>query len=430
MKKIIFAVILTFSICFPAFSSSPFKETSVIPAESNASNDSETEKKLGAKILEALKRKTTKLFAKIRSIGKNSNEKQLIDKSFKIPGHENKNFVCQGICHIPQKKLKGSKCAFKNVALLSYYPKTEYTNHPSQLVAINLDTGKAIARFPLFFSSTKAYKGHAGGIAIAGNTIWVASGYQLTGFDLNDILGLLSSNPNKVDIKKISPASFQIPTKEIASIKVFKVDSSASYLSFDGECLWTGDFVKSSNKSYQPIKHHKTNPWKKETWIAGYKVNDDGFPTSCIEYNFVAGGKSRRGNKPDKVICCRESVQGMAVFNNHIALSISYGAANSKLAIYKSPLNSKANRIEYSPSKDKTFSVDGYVLADKVNWKTFSLPAGSEDLEFDGASLFVTFEGASPNYCTKWKKLNPLVKIEKNFYLLNSKKLIQEVKKN
>ena len=60
------------------------------------------------------------------------------------------------------------------------------------------------------------------------------------------------------------------------------------------------------------------------------------------------------------------------------------------------------------------------MLADGENWlKTLELPAGAEDLEYDGRYLYVTFEGASENYRKKWIAKNPLISIEGRFYLIS-----------
>lgn len=353
-----------------------------------------------------------------------------IAKSFKIPGHDDKNFVCQGITYLNDTVTNTTKQKSRSskYALLSYYPKdTKNNKNSSQLVVVDLNNGKAIRRFDLYSSEGKIYNGHAGGITLAGNYVWVASGHKLYGFKTQEILDFINSSfIAVVQDPKNKPAnipdSLYIHSTKLVADKVVTVDSKASFVSFDGTYLWVGNFVKSSSSNYSPIKHHATNSYGRKTWISGYKTNKKGVPTSKTKYTYNDGDSTvKNALKPDVIICCRESVQGMSVFGKYIALSISYGSTDSKLAIYKSPLSEKADTTKYTVS-DKSYSVNSYELADKKNYvKTITLAAGSEDLDYDGKYLYVTFEGGSPNYKSKWQKQGGV--IEEKFYMLNCKKL-------
>lgn len=357
---------------------------------------------------------------------------EFVTGSHKIPGHETRHFVCQGICYLPEKIINPAsqqpQSHNSKVALLSYYPVEKQTDLPAQIVAIDLNTGRPLRRFSLFLSAEKPYTGHAGGITIAGKYLWVASGYKLHGFAVQSIIDFINDESALASTEEQKmPPSFRLPEQKLVARMIFPVDATASFVSFSGQHLWVGDFVKSSNKSYGPVDHHTQNPWQLKTWISGYLVDSNGMPTAKTTYSFTADGKTRNAHKPDIIILCRESVQGMAVCENYIALSISYGARNSKLALYRNPLTKTGNTISYKPAgQKKSFSVPARVLAEKDNWvKTFELPAGSEDLEFNGRHILVSFEGASENYRHRWS-LNPLVKIEEKFYLLSLKKLLSQ----
>lgn len=355
---------------------------------------------------------------------------EFVTGSFKIPGHETRHFVCQGICYLPEKVISPAsqqpQANNSKVALLSYYPVEKHTDLPAQIVAIDLNTGKPLRRFSLYLSAEKPYTGHAGGITAAGRYLWVASGYNLRGFSLQSILDFINDETALASTKEQKiPPSFRIPEQKLIASLIFPVDSTASFVSFSGQHLWVGDFVKSSNKSYGPVDHHTQNPWQLKTWISGYLVDANGKPTAKTTYSFTADGKTHKAHKPDKIILCRESVQGMAVCDQHIALSISYGAQNSKLALYRNHLAKEGKTISYKPAgQKKSFSVQAFVLAERDNWvKTFELPAGAEDLEFNSNHIFVTFEGGSENYRHRWS-LNPLVKIEEKFFVISLKKLL------
>ena len=147
-------------------------------------------------------------------------------------------------------------------------------------------------------------------------------------------------------------------------------------------------------------------------------------PTATEKYSFSSDDKKREAFKPDRIVLCRESVQGFAFAKDFVALSISYGAKSSKLAFYKHPTDSKAIKFSFKPEgQSKTFSAEAWIVDSATHLTTLELPAGSEDLEFDGKVLYVGFEGASPNYRGKWTKLNPFLKIEGRFYLISPRQI-------
>ena len=356
-----------------------------------------------------------------------SKKKGYINESIFLPGHESKEMVCQGIAYLPSKVMKadeqgdGSYCQY---VLLSYYPKK--SEQPSQIVVVDRKTAKAVKRFSLYKSEDKAYTGHAGGIAVAGKYLWVASGNKIFGFDVQTIIDFIGDTKTEAKAVDGLPKSMdKLPAKKLIAKKTFSVDSKASYVSFDGKYIWVGDFTKSSAKDYKPVKHHKI--MGRNCWIAGYLVDSDGYPTSDTEYTYTSGDDKYTVHKPDAVIAMRESVQGMAVCGNYVALSVSYGATNSKLAFYNNPIKTDSEKITYKPDgQSKSYSVEAWELADKKNWvNTVKLAAGAEDLEYDGENLYVTFECSSKNYKTKWS-LVPGVKITKDFYLINPQKAAKD----
>jgi hypothetical protein len=434
MKKLLNALLaLIFCLNIASLFASPFSEDVIEPVKEKADAAAEATKDFFKDKLANLKAKTAKTFAtitgKINKVAKKDlKSDDIISHRVFIPGHENKNFVCQGITYLPEKiesdPMKQIDNRTYKIALLSYYPKTSYTKQPTQLVAVDMFKNTPIARFALYSKEGQPYKGHAGGITLAGKYLWVASGFKLYAFSLSAIIDFVNKAQKPANIADFSPVSLQLPACELVAVAAFPVDAKASFVSFDGKYIWVGDFARSGNKDYAPVAHHLKNPWKKSTWISGYKVDNSGFPTSRKKYSFKDGDSTRKVYQADRVICCRESVQGMAVFNEHVALSISYGAQNSKLAVYRSPLAGKGKKLQIA----NDYEVEAFVLGEKEgNWlKTYFLPAGSEDLEFDGRYLYVTFEGSSKNYRQKWINTNPRINISEDFYLLNPGRIVKE----
>ena len=410
-----FLLILLFniSVCFAAL---PFTTESLYPdAKSKVKGAAKTIKE---KVIKALKNTKNKLKRKKAAEKYSEDNGGFITQAIKIPGYENKKFVCQGVTTFSVEE--------KKYILLSYFPKPKHTIRASQLIVIDPDSKKPIARFSLYDEKDKKYTGHAGGITMAGDYIWVASGYKIRAFSKQKIINFIQNNLNPETVPEINPKSFMLPAKMLFTQHIYPVDTKASFVSFDGTHLWVGDFVKSSTKKFAGIAHHTKNPWDKKAWIAGYIVDKSGMPTSQIKYEYKVGEKTKSAYKPDKVIYCRELVQGMAVFGDHIALSISYSASNSKLAIYKSPLG-KPGELKTFESLPGSPTIETYGVNDKCWLETYSMPAGSEDLDFDGKHLYLPFEGGSPNYKTKWRLMKPTIEIDDRFYQINADKLIEAI---
>ena len=348
------------------------------------------------------------------------NKKGFISEKYFLPGHESTEMVCQGIAYLPNKVMNANKQPdgeFCRYVLLSYYPK--HSSQPSQIVAVDRQTGKAVRRFALYNSKNSKYDGHCGGIAVAGKYLWVASSYKIRAFDLQSIIDFILDKNAKSDPEKGLPKSLdKLPAKKLVAVKKYGVDSIASYLSFDGKYIWVGDFTKSGSSKYKAVGHHKV--MGRKCWLAGYLVNEKGYPTSKTKYSF----DGHSAHKPDAIIAMREEVQGMAVCGDHIALSLSFGAKNSKLAFYKNPIGKKGESVSYKAGGKHT--VKAWELSDKKNHvKTVKLPAGSEDLEYDGESLYVTFECNSKNFRSRWGSKKG-VKITEDFYLINPKKILKK----
>ncbi len=369
-----------------------------------------------------VKEKVTKNYIKSNIANKpKKNKKSYIQEKIFLPGHETKEMVCQGIAYLPNKVMNANKQSdgsYCRYVLLSYYPKN--SSQPSQIVAVDKEKGKAVRRFALYNSKNSKYDGHCGGIAVAGKYLWVASSYKIRAFDLQTIIDFILDKNAKSDPAKGLPDSLdKLPVKKLVAEKKYGVDSIASYLSFDGKYLWVGDFSEPGSSKYKPISHH--NVMGRKNWLAGYLVNENGYPTSKTKYSF----SKHSVHKPDAIIAMRQEVQGMAVCGNYIALSLSFGAKNSKLAFYKNPLNSKGETVTYKAGGEK-HSVKGWELSGKKNHvKTIKLPAGSEDLEYDGENLYVTFECNSKNFRSRWGSKKG-VKITENFYLIDPKIAIKK----
>lgn len=440
MKKYLLALSITLSLfsCFPAYA----KITATID-EGISTNENLSCGTTNSTITADAKEQDNSNRSNSSNSSNSSNKTDKSIRKFYLPGHDkgNKDLVCQGIAYVPGEKLTNKDPRY---ILLSYYPNTAVSKACAQLVLIDRTKGKRkkhVKRFSLYNKDKTPYTLHAGGIAVAHDYLWVSSNFKLWGFALSDIM---NSSDAKVTNESGLPDSLKkLPAKKIYVKKTYGVDSKSSYVSFDkkSNMLWVGDYAKESDNNadnqYEPIEHHKKISKDSLGWVAGYEVNENGVPKASDTYNFKYRGKTiKNAHKPDMVIGVPNNVQGAAICDNHIALSVSCGPTKSKLIIHSNPLiNSQTTTFKYTPNGcSKEYQTNGCILNDKNHVKTIikPLPAGTEDLEYDGKYVYMTFESNAGKYIENVEKKNkerkaqnkkPIkIKKGKKFYLLDLSK--------
>ena len=328
------------------------------------------------------------------------------------------------------------------------------------------------------------YKGHAGGIAVAGNYLWVSSNFRLWGFCLKRIKQFIKySYAKPIEYEKGVPNSLKrLPAFILPSSKEINVDAKSSFLSYDGSYLWVGDYVRnhknSEGKICPPIEHHKL--FKHQAWVAGYKYDEEKDDiTSSTTYSVKYNGRKYEVKKPDIVFSIRENAQGFAICGRYIALAISQGLKKSKILVYDNPMvrkliytdvikneeddnasesvglkklnksevivyssDSKASEtsnkitskktLTDSLSKITTYEVDGkrhiiraYNLSNQNKIAEISKPIPSQiqDLEYDGEKLYATFACNSPIF--KDKINDKKLFLTKYFYLIDLKRYLE-----
>ena len=271
----------------------------------------------------------------------------------------------------------------------------------------------------------RPYRGHAGGIAIAGKYLWVASGFTIRGYELEDIIDFIKdTDTDKVSEKGLPKSLKALPARKLFLSQSFKVDSRASYLSFDGKTLWVGDYVRKAKDSTSlPVKHHAL--FNHIAWVAGYDVDENGCPTAQTKYTFTYKDKERKDIlKPDKVIAVRQHAQGVVIADNMIVVSVSRGVKNSKLAFY---LMRKPKTKKFKVG-GQTYTIEAYNTSKKNRVKTIykKIPSQIQDLEYDGKYIYAPFSCNSGKYKAENKGKD--IKMTKNFFLINLDEL--KLKKN
>lgn len=297
--------------------------------------------------------------------------------AFIIPGlNKGENFVLQGIEYYAER----------NWALLCGYisPKTDVSNSVIFVIDMNksvsLESGEKfygalIKEILLNKADGKPFTGHAGGIAVSKNYVWIANGGGLYSISLSDIVD--------------APASSYINLNKAISVPV-----GASYCAYTDGVLWVGEFELAKEKYTTDETHHKD---ELTAWTVGYVLNENGsaaFDSPKELFKFASDGKTAI---PDCVLWHGSKVQGMTVAGNKILLSTSYGRKNdSKLYVYDNPIGSQTDKVVQIGEAQ----VPCYVLDNPT--KTVLAPPMLEDLSVvvkDGKySVLVANESGSYNY--------------------------------
>ena len=287
---------------------------------------------------------------------------QLVRRTWVMPGLHTR-FVPQGITWLP-----GSR-----QFAMTFHDPTKA--NPSRLVVVNAHGRGAVVRdVDLEDDEGDVYDGHAGGLTVHGQHLWISSWGRVLRFDLKDVRG-----------------SSRAPLRASGH---FLPDSKGSFMSSDGTFLWVGEFAHPKH-GYEVADHHRcTRDPEKFAWVAGYRIGANGRPTSRGRYD-VDGDTVVR---PDRVLFIRQKVQGMALAKGLVALSLSFGPNDSKLAIYRSPFSGRSFKAELPRGATK-----GFVVNADNHLGTVAMPAGSQDLEWNKRGLLVAFEGGCDKYRARWR---------------------------
>ncbi len=251
-------------------------------------------------------------------------------------------FVCQGICAYED----GGKI------FVSGYMKD---SSPSRIYVT--DTQNSSYYVELAKADGEAFDGHAGGIAVNGNTLYIADGGRVHLVSVTDILSAESGG--KVQIQ--------------GSVSV---NNAASFIYSDDNYFYVGEFH--NGEKYVTEHPYDTSDGKYHAIVSRYPVSE-----------FVIGDGSENTPKADKIYSIRNKVQGICFTpNGRVVLSTSYGVADSIYYIYNE-----------SEATDSGLTFDGapvYYL-DKPE-KEIHGPAMSEDLDYYDGKVITLTESASDKY--------------------------------
>lgn len=242
-------------------------------------------------------------------------------------------FVCQGICALEDKgKIFVSGYMADDSASRIYVTDYESNNY---YVSLSLEDGSD-------------FTGHAGGIAVWGDRVYIASGSKLYFASAESILSC--GNGERVTVTVGA-----------------EVNNSASFVFGDETHVYVGEFHD-----------------------GGAYVTDHPYETkNGTQYAIMSKYSHDDLTKPEKIYSIPDKVQGMCLTDSgNIVLSTSYGLSDSQYYVFKE-----------SDAKDSGLTLDGaavYILEDCI--KRLSGPAMAEGLDFTDGKVITLTESASNKY--------------------------------
>lgn len=258
-------------------------------------------------------------------------------------------FVPQGICY---NKEYGK-------FLLSGYNSIE--GCASKIYVVDEKTKTLEKSITLVLKNGKPYMGHGGGIACYKKYGFISSEGEAFVFTIADIF-----------------------TAKLDQIHVnfsFKTQNNADFCFVYNELLYVGEFYK-LGKFKTDVSHH-------------IKLEDGTIHHSLVlGYDLCEIMKMQETLEPVKAISVGDEVQGIAVHENKIFMSSSYGLLPSKLYEHKNVLSEKTQK--YIILKEK--KVPLYELSAKTLRKTTSYPEMMEEIEVANGKLFMVFESGAKKY--------------------------------
>lgn len=265
-----------------------------------------------------------------------------------IPGLDT-NFVPQGIAYSENYKL----------ILVAGYNSNET---PSPIYVLD-EKGNMLKKITFKLENGKDYNGHAGGIVVYNDLVFVSSGKKVYKLDINKIIDAKNNETINVD-------------------KTTKVDVSGATMFIVDNYLFVTEFYYPKKYETDPSHYVETSNGTNKALAFAYEID---------ELN-LSGLKN---NTPKCVISIPGSVQGMLIREDEIILSTSYGRFNdSYLYKYENILKKDT---------EKTYSYNNielplYVIDSKDLKEELLTPSMSEGICIKENKLLVLFESGAKKY--------------------------------
>lgn len=273
----------------------------------------------------------------------------------------------------------------KNQVLISSYmgSNKKHSNNTSVIYVLDFETGNYVAKINLYNVDGSAFKGHAGGIAVSDNNLYVAtSNSGISYIPLSELENIKEGE------------EVNLTFSDTCCISASNNDTETSYLSFADGILWTGNFYQPKHESYGKSANDEF-----ASLILGYKI--DSCKTSAEEWDCLVSASDSGTQTPSFVITVPESIydiQSVIVKNDKVFINTSWGRKNNS-GFYVSNVDlTKPGEKALTLSNGN--SVDAYSLTETKFFTQLPMAEGmffKEDADGHN-SIYNIFESAAYYY--------------------------------
>jgi hypothetical protein len=243
--------------------------------------------------------------------------------------------------------------ASSRILISNYFEK-----RPSSVSILDGQSGRLVSTVTLKDSSGTPHEGHAGGIAVAGKSLFVASDGRVLQYEL-------------------PPFARNSPPASLIAKEIHECETEASFCTATDELLLVGEFAYGRDYPTDSSHHLKDRKGvRKYAWVCGYRLAES-------------------LGKPHCVLSVRQRVQGMCVWKNRVFLSVSYGRRNrSRIVVYRNPIGEPAHRqVKVKGETVPLWFLDGENFLGEIDF-----PPMSEGIAMINGRLAVLSESGAEKY--------------------------------
>lgn len=283
------------------------------------------------------------------------------EKSYLIPGL-NEAAIPQGM----------SRCESSGLVYLSAYYKTDAV--PSVIMALDGSSGTLVAEYRLYNADGSPFTSHVGGLAAAGDNLYVSAKLDNDGSYSIAVIPL-ESLP--------AEGSHDITVEKAVSLPV-----SPSFLNYSQDILWVGNF-------YHPSADYGLSAGMNFTT----ETADGEYGCYILGYDLrggTLGGDTGTAPAPDYVLVAPDRIQGMVFCDDGtVLLSQSYGRKNnSTLLRYDLDLNRADGSVPVGNREVPAYILDSSVLREAIT----AMPMTEALCTDPDGNVLVLFESGAMAY--------------------------------
>lgn len=267
---------------------------------------------------------------------------------FAIPGLS--EGVCpQGLCALPENE-EGYDFAVSG-----------YLSKGASRVYFIDGEGEAETKYIAVLENGAEDASHFGGVACSEEYLYVACGSRVACLPLSQALA--AENGKGVE------AAY------------FEAGLNAAFLQYFENRLYVGEFYRSGNYETDASHHLKT-------------PSGETNPALIFVYAAGEGVGGIDSSAPVQAISVREQVQGVAVYEDGVALSCSYGLADSGIWVYENALSGAAQgTFAFNGAEVPLYFLDSENMRGKL-----TAPCMSEEIAVREGRLYILFESKANKY--------------------------------